>query len=699
MDAINDTVKTWLDETNIRQKQAYDLVADTNQSFFLTGRAGTGKTTFLKNVQEHTDKQFIVVAPTGIAAIVAGGVTIHSFFGLDLNVLGPKEHGKNFSREKFEAVKAADTIIIDEVSMVRCDVIDAIDRTLRLITRSNAPFGGKQIIFSGDMFQLPPVLKQGAETEAMMEYYGTDVPFFFKAHVFEKLQLPTIEFVKVYRQDELMFQNILNNVRQGLCSCQDLEELNARCVEPDIADGPVITLTPFKEAAQKINLQHLEAIQEQEYVYEGIVNGKFGKKDKDGNIKDENLPAPMKLALKVGAQVMFTRNDITRRWVNGTLGTVVELSADEIKVKVGDSIYDVGCVAWEAYEYEFNKETKKFSKEVAGTFTQFPLRLAWAITIHKSQGLTFDRMVLDLSRGTFAAGQLYVALSRVKTLGGLYLTRPVKASDFMKNREVLAFAGNFNDDAIIEQQLAEGKAVYPLLKAEDYDGVAKAYMELAKDSIKRGQHRAASLLFKKMINMMVSDEALAGSCSDMMLNEDETPAAWFNNAVISLYGDNPERAVFYADKLLAVRGVYEAMFVRAKALLASGRIAGADEMNIKIGEAFSPAKTGLNFDMSFVLFVAVVNEAVGDPCLGYYQDVVLNRPNYLPAHVAFFNAMKKQNRSLALAEGHDLPEMSLLFNDASSVSEYTDALVRSLASDRDGFNKHLAAIGKQVFVS
>ena len=205
-----------LDETNIRQKQAFDLVKHTNQSFFLTGRAGTGKTTFLKNIQKLTDKQFIVVAPTGIAAIVAGGVTIHSFFGLDLNVQGPKDHGKNFTDEKIQAVLACDTIIIDEVSMVRCDIVDAIDRTLRIITKSSLPFGGKQVIFSGDMFQLPPVLRSGSETEAMMEYYGTDTPFFFKAHVFNNLSLPTIEFVKVYRQDEQLFLNILNNIRHGI---------------------------------------------------------------------------------------------------------------------------------------------------------------------------------------------------------------------------------------------------------------------------------------------------------------------------------------------------------------------------------------------------------------------------------------------------------------------------------------------------
>ena len=209
----NNSVVIKLDETNVRQKQAFELVAHTNQSFFLTGRAGTGKTTFLKNIQSMTDKQFIVVAPTGIAAIIAGGVTIHSFFGLDLNVQGPTDHGKNFTEEKLDAIRACDTIIIDEVSMVRCDIVDSIDRTLKLIMNTSLPFGGKQIIFSGDMFQLPPVLRAGAETEAMKEYYGTTDPFFFKAHVFEQMSLPTIEFVKVYRQEEQLFLNILSNIR------------------------------------------------------------------------------------------------------------------------------------------------------------------------------------------------------------------------------------------------------------------------------------------------------------------------------------------------------------------------------------------------------------------------------------------------------------------------------------------------------
>ena len=511
---------TKLDETNIRQKQAFDLVQHTNQSFFLTGRAGTGKTTFLKTIQKLTNKQFIVVAPTGIAAIIAGGVTIHSFFGLDLNVQGPKDYGKNFTEEKIQTVRACDTIIIDEVSMVRCDIVDAIDRTLRILTKSSLPFGGKQVIFSGDMFQLPPVLQSGTETEAMMEYYGTDTPFFFKAHVFNNISLPTIEFVKVYRQDEQLFLNILNNIRHGIYSEYDIKSLNNRCIYPENITDNIISLTPFKETAQKINNQRLSEINEKKYIFEGTIDGKFCKKGKDNKIKEDNLPAPINLVLKVGAQVMFTRNDSSLRWVNGTLGTVVELSEEEIKVRIGNDIHDVGRAVWESYEYEFDKANKKLNKTIVGSFTQFPLKLAWAITIHKSQGLTFDKMILDLSRGTFTAGQLYVALSRVRTLDGLYLTRPIKFTDIKKDNEVLSFTSKFNDDYVIENQLEEGKALYPFLKAQDYDGAVAKYMELAQKYIKKGENRTACMTFKKMMNILISDDILQDTCTDIPLNKE-----------------------------------------------------------------------------------------------------------------------------------------------------------------------------------
>ena len=689
----SETIK--LDETNIRQKQAYELVAHTNQSFFLTGRAGTGKTTFLKNIQTLTDKQFIVVAPTGIAAIVAGGVTIHSFFGLDLNVQGPKDHGKNFTKEKIEAVRVCDTTIIDEVSMVRCDIVDAIDRTLRIITKSYLPFGGKQVIFSGDMFQLPPVLRSGAETEAMMEYYGTNIPFFFKAHIFDNLTLPTIEFVKVYRQDEQLFLNILNNVRHGICTAQDIRELNSRCIEPESTNEPIIALTPFKEAAQKINEQQLSEIEQEEFTFTGTIDGKFGKKGKDGSIKEENLPAPMNLVLKVGSQVMFTRNDHSHRWVNGTLGTVVELNDKEIKVKVGNDIHDVGCVVWESYEYEFDKEKKKLNKETVGSFIQFPLKLAWAITIHKSQGLTFDKMILDLSRGTFAAGQLYVALSRVRSLEGLYLSRPVKYSDIKKDDEVLAFTSKFNDDNIIENQLVEGKALYPFLKAQDYDGAVSKYMELAKIAIEKGEHRNACLLFKKMMNIMISDNIIINSCTDVALNNDENQISWFNNAIICLYGGKTKLAIQYANKLLAVRALYEVMYIKARALTMAGKYSEADELNVTMGDMLKPENGGNGFDLKFIYSVATVNEIIGDPCLGAYQRIVIERPNYLQGQKAFFEAMKKQNKKLMLAEGHQLPELAILFNEISSADSFIEKLKEAYENNRKEFFAFNDTINKQ----
>lgn len=372
---------TQIDPHNHEQQLAYELVANTNSSFFLTGRAGTGKTTFLHNVQKLVGKQFITLAPTGVAAILAGGDTIHSFFGLPMEVCTPGTCGK-MNEAKILTLFHADTIIIDEVSMVRCDIMDAIDYTMRKALRNNMPFGGKQMIFVGDMFQLPPVVKQGPEKDMLKDLYQTDNFFFYKSDAIKRMRLVKIEFRKVYRQDDEHFLHILENVRLNKVTPEDIMHLNGRVHIPTAEDGAVITLASINKTADKINLQRLEEIESEEFVYEGTIDGKF---------EEKKFPVDMKLRLKVGAQVMFTRNDQQKRWANGTLGKVSKLTKDEISVTLNNGeTYVVPCCSWESYSYDYNKEERKMKKKLMGTFTQYPLKLAWAITVHKSQGMTFD---------------------------------------------------------------------------------------------------------------------------------------------------------------------------------------------------------------------------------------------------------------------------------------------------------------------
>ena len=409
-----------IDKDNYEQLQAYEFIANTNSCFFLTGRAGTGKTTFLHNIQKIVNKNFITVAPTGIAAILAGGDTIHSFFGLPLEACVPGTCGKMSKTRRLSLVHA-DTIIIDEVSMVRCDVMDAIDSTMREVLKNNLPFGGKQMIFVGDMFQLPPVIKQGPEKDMLKDIYGCYDFYFYRSLALKKMRMVKIEFRKVYRQDDTRFLNILDHVRMNKMSYGDLVTLNSR-VEKPREEEMVITLASVNRTADEINNRHLDEIDDPEFTYEGHIEGRY---------EEKRFPVDPTLRLKVGAQVMFARNDTDKRWVNGTLGKVSMLTKTEITVKLENGTsYVVPPCTWDSVEFEYDAAKRKMKKKIIGTFTQFPLKLAWAITIHKSQGMTFDKMFINLSYGMFLPGQFYVALSRVmnctpkvghKTFGVLYV--------------------------------------------------------------------------------------------------------------------------------------------------------------------------------------------------------------------------------------------------------------------------------------
>ena len=652
-----------LDKENKQQMLAYELIANTKSSFFLTGRAGTGKTTFLRKVQQMVDKQFITLAPTGVAAILAGGDTIHSFFGLPMDVCTPGTMGK-MNEARIQTLLHTDTIIIDEVSMVRCDIIDAIDYTMRKTLRSMQPFGGKQVIFVGDMFQLPPVVKQGAERELMHDLYHTDDFFFYKADVIKRMRLVKIEFQKVYRQEDEDFLRILENVRLNKTTPENLMHLNGRVCQPTKEDGMVITLASLNRTADSLNQQRLAEIEAEEYTYEGTVTGKF---------EEKRFPVDMTLKLKVGAQVMFTRNDPQKRWVNGTIGTVTKLAKDEIQVTTDDgNTYVVPNCSWESYSYEYDREARKMKKEQTGTFTQYPLRLAWAITVHKSQGMTFDKMYLDLSRGMFAAGQLYVALSRVRSLNGLFLSRCIIPQYAHTSREVLSYANGYNDEQVINSEIESGKAVYQLLAHHDYDEAAKQYLLLVQKKAVEGDIKEAMQQAKRFLDTVICDDALFG-CVDEIPSELKASDHWapkFLVALLSLYAGEYEQALEYVDSVLALHLCQEALYVKSRCLAKLERYAEADAVNVLMGDVFDMSTP----DAKVLYSIAMLNELhIGDPGLNLMQQLVSVRPKYDKAILSLRFLMKRKGLKL-VKTSNDPRELVDDFNSEMSEEDFAQKL-------------------------
>lgn len=431
-------------ELNEEFKRTEEFVNETNTSVFLTGKAGTGKTTLLQHIVSTTSKETMVVAPTGVAAIHARGATIHSTFGLPLKgfiptndpvdhniVNNPRSLGRHlrYRSEKRKLLTELELLIIDEISMVRADLLDAVDYALRYVRRNSQPFGGVQILAIGDLFQLSPVVQQ-EEWYALSPYYSK--PYFFESQAWKKLQAVTIELVKVYRQKNENFLSILNRIRIGDTTPEDIDQLNERRVtasnKQDSSD--VIVLTTHNATADRINSHRLNKLKSEQFTYSASIKGEFST---------SSYPVEPSITLAVGAQVMFVRNDSEEgRYFNGKIGEVVELDARNVVVQCGDEdSISVEPIEWENFRYKVD-EDMEIQQEKIGSFKQYPLRLAWAITVHKSQGLTFDRISLDLSR-SFAPGQVYVALSRCRTLEGLYLHSPISMHNIMVDKTIIDY--------------------------------------------------------------------------------------------------------------------------------------------------------------------------------------------------------------------------------------------------------------------
>ena len=443
-------------EKNSELRHAWDFVEHTGISIFLTGKAGTGKTTFLRTLKEKSSKRSIIVVPTGVAAINAGGMTIHSFFQLPLSPFVPEANFKNrfdYSKEKRKIIRTLDLLIIDEISMVRSDVLDAIDSVLRRFREHEKPFGGVQLLMIGDLQQLTPVVTP--EDEVILQRYY-DTSYFFGSKALRSISYVTIELTHVYRQQDEEFITLLNNIREGQVSETDLKKLNERFnpnFEPEVGSD-YIRLTTHNKMAESYNEVQLHNLPSKACTFIA---------EADGNFPEYNYPADFKLTLKRGAQVMFIRNDNNGRYYNGRIGHVTHIDNEKILVLCpgDDKEIEVQQETWENTKYSLNEKTKQIEAEVQGTFKQYPLRLAWAITIHKSQGLTFEHAIID-AQSSFAAGQVYVALSRCKTLEGLILASPISSSAIINDNQVMNYISHQTEEA------AKSIAALPTLKAEYY---------------------------------------------------------------------------------------------------------------------------------------------------------------------------------------------------------------------------------------
>lgn len=691
MKTKDNTTETF-DLGNKEMCNAYDLIAKTNNSFFLTGRAGTGKTTFLQKVQKCVNKNFVVLAPSGVAAIHAGGQTIHSFFGFGLGVQGPRDMGQ-MNATKISLVQKIDTIIIDEVSMVRCDIIDAMDRMLRYYRHSYQPFGGIQMVFVGDLFQLLPIAT--SEDQLMLrDIYGTNCWFFYKARVLEGNPLPKIEFQKIYRQSDPAFITLLEHFRTGHVSVDDLKRINGRVIPPYAKRDEKemrITLTSYRSDSRIINESRLADLPGDGFTYEATYEGNASK------LKDV---VDDKLVLKEGAQVMFLKNDAAGRWANGTLAKVMSLDKTKITVLVegedGDLV-DVARQTWEAIDYEYDEKEKVCKKKVVGSVTQFPLRLAWAITIHKSQSLTFDKVAVDFGRGAFTYGQVYVALSRARSLGGLALVNPIDFSSVRVSKDVQVFATTYNDQNLIATELAVGEAVQEFERQRDHDGAACRLFAMCNGEAHGGDTHRAYELLNRALAYVADDACLFGADWELIPNSNRE-CIILNAAGLIYSGRAKESIRLLTTVVSAADENFNGLYLLARALEECEDWETVEilyNQMIRLFEKSADYGTDSPAYRKFKYRLAVLNEKhYGDPGFHIITELIAENPYYDRYHADLRWMLRGRKAEMGYEPDEDNPLMNLLMDGDATEEEFMQALRKERSEKTDAWRTYRRCISR-----
>ena len=638
-----------IDLSNPQFQDVWTLLRYSSNSVFLTGKAGTGKSTFLRYIVTNIKKKTVVLAPTGIAAVNVGGQTMHSFFKLPFKPLLPDDPDfalkvlrkrMRYSSTFVKLLKNLELIIIDEVSMVRADVIDFVDKVLRVYTGNmRLPFGGKQMLFVGDVFQLEPVVR-GEARDMLARYY--DAAYFFNARVFKEMSLVSIELRKVYRQSDEHFIALLDRIRAGEPLQSDIDELNARLCPAGITDNPnamTMTIATRRDMVDCINEGHLNALKSKEEIYNGSIEGEFPM---------DALPTDMQLRLKIGAQVVFIKNDPEHRWVNGTIAVVKECREDSIIVSTEtESFLQVVRERWGNIRYVYNEEKHTVDEVELGAFTQFPLKLAWALTIHKSQGLTFDNVVIDIGKGAFTGGQTYVALSRCRTLEGIALRSTINARDVYVNETIRRFAAGFNDAKAIDRALERSRAdkLYTDAASAWDDGRVKdaveAFCEATTLRNETGSPVVARLIRRKLSvidRLKAETERLRASLADAQSKLDKVAARY-----VTLGQECCDEAWDHASALANYDSALEFSPEYYPAILAKGLLLSDMGRNDEAHTILRQASVICPTDFKPVMALGDIEYGEGDlaAAMGYYMQVVELNDSYIPAYTCMAEIYRK----------------------------------------------------------